>query len=1004
MAQKKRAGLRERSESSEDLEMPKSPAGCLVRRERLLRMLASQGRAVGISLICAPKGFGKTVLLAQYVRDVQQDPERGVAYLLDAASLGEEGLVRELRKLEGEADARRHPLFAVDDMPLLNESANETIVGLFRELRAKGFEFAVVCRPNNRMLRGSLGDSYKIGAQSLLVHPKEYAAWAEAFSIASSLDVYELTQGVPSLIPLLRSAVRRRSSNDLLSKGAASLCFSVLKDLRRVRDPLYRLVCLMLLMGNGSVSEFEASGLRIRTQLCSQLAHDYPLFGFDMESRTFRCLGGEGPACDGVRKEIALRRPPFVLKAIRVLMKGNRVDRAVHLAELLLTTDQCVEVIAASPARLALSGNALFVHSTASRLAAEEMAKVPVSVLLGVYLSSLPMGEYRVARTMATELRRHAAEIEEQVDRDDWQLALAFSELWGDCSGIDLPCLSTRFVSGPIPQAAALLRAHGKLYRKLIGGDGDPDSSLFLEVGDVAGENEIDLPLLLLECDRLLDAALHGDFSSPAETDKRLQDIAEELAKRRLVPMTMRVRMTAAVCRTLSGMPLIDERAFTDAGTVAIRESDFSTQLFCLLGEGWQSIDVGQFVNAQFRAQQVLKLASIEQGFLRSWAHVLDTVSMLLNTSQVTVVDEAEVLDLSQEARTPAEAWTVALHLSASRFDSELAAWYSIHKSLLLAPRFRPIARLALAALGHRATAIRNLLPTADASCYLLGNEPPLEREAVAFDVASDSLFPANIGQMNINLFGGFAAQCNGHALTNDVWKRKRACILAARLVLSLGTFVSRQVITQEMWPELDFLHARENLYAVISALRTACGQLNGGPQYLLTQGDGLALNAEFVSSDVVRFDMLAREILLRRTGTSGRQIIESCLKMEQLYSGQLYVPEYGDVTFFLRMRRSYMTKFIDCMLRGIETAVELDDLPSASWLVEAALKHAPLREDVVRCAMRIYDLSGRRREVVELYNSHLHVLESQLKALPEEETRLLYESIIAKSKARVML
>lgn len=985
-------------------ETPAPPPGCLVRRERLLRNLATQGQEAGLSLVCAPKGFGKTVLLSQYVQQVQQDPARGVACLIDAASLGLDGLVQALRKLEEELEARQHPLLAIDNMPLLSADASETVAGILRELRASGFEIAVACRPNNRMFAGALSDSYKIGAQQLLVHPQEYAAWAEAFSLASSLDVYGLTQGVPGLVPFLRTAGRRRTGNDLLGKSIVGMYVAALDDLRRVRDPLYRLACLMMLMGSGSIGELEAAGLRIRRQLCSQIAHDYPMFGFDMQAQTFCCLGGEGSACDGVREEIARRRPPFVLKAIQILMKGNRVDRAVHLAQQFLTTDQCVEVIAESPARFALSGNALFVHTTASRLTGEEMAKVPIGVVLAVYLASLSMGEYRLARTMAVELRRHASDVEEQVDKDDWQLALAFSELWGDCAGIDLPCFSARFASGPVPRQAALLKAHGRVYRKLIGGDGSPDPSLIPSFGDEGGENEIDLPSLLLECDCLLDAALHGDLSSPAETDKHLQDTAGELARRRLVPMAMRVRMTAAVCRTLSGMPLIDERAFTDAGTVAIRESDFSTQLFCLMGEGWQSIDVGQFVNAQFRAQQVLKLAGPEQGFLRSWAHVLDKVSTILNTSQVFISDEAELLDLSEEARTPAEAWLVALHLSAARYDAELAAWYSIHKAMLLDRRFQPIARLALAALGHRADSIRRLLPTSVASGYLLGSEPPSDNGMPPFDIPTESLFPESIGQMNINLFGGFAAQCNGHALTNDAWKRKRACVLAARLVLSLGTFVSRQILTQEMWPELDFLHARENLYAIISALRAAFGQMASGPQYLLMQGDGLALNAEFVSSDVVRFDALAREILLKRTGTSGRQIIESCLKLEQLYAGQLYVPEYGDVSFFLRMRRSYTVKFIDCMLRGIEAALELDDLPSASWLVEAALKQAPLREDVVRCAMRVYDLSGRRREVVELYHSHLYVLEHQLKALPEEETRLLYESIISKAKVNAIL
>lgn len=91
-------------------------------------------------------------------------------------------------------------------------------------------------------------------------------------------------------------------------------------------------------------------------------------------------------------------------------------------------------------------------------------------------------------------------------------------------------------------------------------------------------------------------------------------------------------------------------------------------------------------------------------------------------------------------------------------------------------------------------------------------------------------------------------------------------------------------------------------------------------------------------------------------------------------------------------------------MIRGIEIALELDDRASASWLVEAALREAPLREDVIRSAMRIYDMSGRRREVVELYSGHLSRLERELKTIPEEETRIAYESIIAKSKMSAMI
>ena len=163
-------------------------------------------------------------------------------------------------------------------------------------------------------------------------------------------------------------------------------------------------------------------------------------------------------------------------------------------------------------------------------------------------------------------------------------------------------------------------------------------------------------------------------------------------------------------------------------------------------------------------------------------------------------------------------------------------------------------------------------------------------------------------------------------------------------------------------------------------------------------------MNMEYVVSDTACFDALARDVLLRRTGTSSREIIETCLKIEEIYLWPLYAPESGNTSYYLRVRRVYQMKFADCMVRGIEAALEMDDLPSASWLVEAALRQAPLREDVIRCAMRIYDKTGRRREIVELYNSHLHLLEQELGSIPEEETRMTYESIIGRSGMQTML
>ena len=41
----------------------------------------------------------------------------------------------------------------------------------------------------------------------LKVHAYEYSAWASAFSISTSLDFYQLTQGVPELVSALQTGL-----------------------------------------------------------------------------------------------------------------------------------------------------------------------------------------------------------------------------------------------------------------------------------------------------------------------------------------------------------------------------------------------------------------------------------------------------------------------------------------------------------------------------------------------------------------------------------------------------------------------------------------------------------------------------------------------------------------------------------------------------------------------------------------------------------------------------
>lgn len=974
-----------------------------VRRARILREIQLRAQDVSATILIAPDGFGKTTLLAQRVAAVQADPERGVARMLDASGLDGAQLYEMLRDLETHLEPRMQPLVAIDNLPVLGATAIDGVVGRMRELHGKGFEFIVACRPNNRQFANGFGDAYKIGPQALAVRPKEFSDWSRVLGISSDVDVYELTQGIPALVSMLGMLDGRPTSLESFSRAVASLYEGILGDLRRDRDSLYRMACLLVLTGGGSLRDFERINMRVRTQSWSRLAREFPAFGVDIEQGSYRCLARRSQAMGELCRHIVHTRPLFAMRAIKVLVAADDMDRAVYVAGMLENLEDRLGVLAEHPTAFALSGNIAFVRDVMGSAGDVASSTMPVGAVLAMYTAALVGGELRVARALAVELKRRAREVAGQIEPAAWVEAHALSGLWEGCRGIELPKLDATFTQGHETAASRRLDLHGRVYAELVGGSGA--AALGEDVCGIEGlvGEGISIPRVLLACDRTLMDIMRGDMGDARVAETKMQRLIRRLTERRLAPIAAHVRMVAATCRLLASIPVADERAFIDMGTLAVRTSDFPTQLFCLVGEGWQALELGQHSNALFRARQVLKLASADQCMIVAWARMLECCAHVLNAPRMSLDEEADLLDLSDAAAGPVDAWAVALRLSAARRQSELSAWCSMNKSVLLSKDFTVFARQAMASIGERAAMMRRALPEVQPDDQLA--EPSLaQASAAASSILTRDAAAALLGQVNVRLFGGFQVERGGHVVTDAAWRRRKACVIAARLVLAGGAFVGRKELGEEVWPDKDYLHAREALYAGLTSLRAAFGQGADGPQYVLTQGEGVAVNTEYVVSDTMRFEMLARDILLRRIGTTGRQLIDACLQLEELYTGPLYVPNFGDSSFYVRQRRIYQAKFVDCMMRGIATALELDDLPVASWLVEAALRQAPMREDVIRVAMRIFDKSGRRREVVELYNSHVHVLERELHALPEKETQMAYEAIIQREGAEALL
>ena len=683
-----------------------------------------------------------------------------------------------------------------------------------------------------------------------------------------------------------------------------------------------------------------------------------------------------------LRKLVAEVRPELVPRAARILLKAGRCDAAMGLADAFLDREAVLELAGQYGVDLALTGHGADICRAAlGTIDADDPAPEPTPAeALGVYLAAVSVSNTKLARYMASVIERGGERAACEIDPVSWRVAQTLTAVCYGDNGLGLPTNLAVPEIETSHTALDMLSAHIEIKRCLTE-RGDDGGVLQQLKTSRAYDCELDIVGIVIRADSMLVELFDGSFAGTDERDDEMTVVREALDVRGLKAMAIWVRMVLAARRLLSGLPVTDDAAFNELDRFAVRMRDNQIQLFGLLLEGWQSLAEGRPVNAKFRAVQVLKLAEESIAYMRDNALLLERAAYLRNTSMVSVREEAELLDISQTQVGGAEAWMVALHLACAGRDSDLAAWMSMNRAGILEPSYRLFARLAMHCLGEPAGRIRKKLPVRELSRYSLRDD--LEGEGERLFQAGEVEAVDTIDHIEIRMFGAVsrrARRVSHHGQNVAPQEGGDTCRAACA---GHGCAVDRETLAMELWPHAEFNSARNNLYSTISRLRSALGPTPDGKSCVLIQNECIGLNGDYVKSDVRLFDQISREVLGNRTGARGPHLVELCLKIEQLYAGPLYVPNGCNPTYFLRMRRIMQSKYIDCMIKGANAALEENDLQSAIWLAESGLRQETAREDMVRCAMRVYSAAGRRRDIVELYSGHMHHLREQVNGVP---------------------
>lgn len=955
--------------------------------------------------------------------------------------------------MEPEVSQKLDLLLLLDNFPEPpDDRAAELLAGALRFWVRCGAQVVCACLPSNSLPASQFPDAPCLGSKALLVSEAEYPLWERGLCLPAGDDIWEATHGVPLLIGACRSArhaSRIADDETFLGRVVRVVTSSLCEPVPRSAEGLRR---ALILLGSGGLGDIERLGVEVRPGDVTMLAERYPHFGIDLAAGAFSCIPLRAEGFAGPFQRIAEEDAELVLACSEALLERGRLRRAGALARL-LPPPELATLLARHPldfADLALDDVTVrglrYAHTrdavddeTCSRLVRLDALRSylrdarrmlgercpdeggPFAGLADLRVLDALVGAWKRATAMH-EARRGQ---EEEIQRlgcvgEDGPRGLdeicglsALAAVRGDAYALGRVRETLVEMGASLPDL--LRRAvlhHVALCDILTGGYAHAMALLAPEVGghtwaqEGRSEGVATVSGALLEMDYAVASLLvelpcaHGVTKAALE---RLAAVRAFLDRRGIAQMRPLVHLAEAVSLLACGRETQARGPLEECLAAFGARGNTFAQAVCALGLA----DACLTRAARGQAQAFVAMADqlARRLGLRSLRALCDLLRTLAGMGEDASRDQDKRLlevTLLQSALRPRTSVPLEIEraaLCAARGDEGEAR--EIFEGIAQAGRPVDVrlACLAVRCTGPMRGQLVALMPSA------------LRRELSAIDPQAGQLVAASLslhrvevvpaGQatgLEVRLFGGMQAVCNGHRVSDEEWGRQKARRLLALLALHPEDALPRERVAKMMWPGVDYVMARDGLYSALSTLRGILGQKHGGPTYVLSTGDALRLNLELVDVDVRTFERLARGVLARRDAIPAAEALEACSRIEDIYGTGLNLA-VDDLGMEGRLRSEELAQlFVDCMVYASGVAGDSGNPQLALWFARAAKRVGAYREDVGLATIRALEALSRRGAAIDEYLEVCAHLRDEVGVEPSGELRRAYARLVGEA------
>ena len=240
-----------------------------------------------------------------------------------------------------------------------------------------------------------------------------------------------------------------------------------------------------------------------------------------------------------------------------------------------------------------------------------------------------------------------------------------------------------------------------------------------------------------------------------------------------------------------------------------------------------------------------------------------------------------------------------------------------------------------------------------------------------------------------IALLGRFSLLVQGEEIAGRKIAYRSAKALLVYLALAHNHMSFRSQIAQQIWPEADQAHWQERLYQATRVIRKEVQEIKKGCEPLEASRieRTLGFNPQQVTVDIDIFTRLAKGVA---SSNSDEDIVHLAKQAEELYQGDLYLPEDECFRFADPIRIALRDQYIDTMVTASAAALRITHYTLAVHFAELAYLVDDMREDTLMALIQALRKCGRAQDAQQYYDLYVQKYVTKRRKMPSKQLRMI--------------